>query len=398
MIDEWTGGDGSGGDPQRADRLVAGLMTGTSLDGVDLAVARLRGSGPDMEIEVRATAHRPYSEELRDHILSSVEGEAITWEQAAGLHVGIGRWSAEVTEEMLREMGIAPGELDLLGVHGQTVAHLPEAGSTLQLGAGSVVAARLGVPVVSDFRTADVARGGEGAPLVPYLDWIALTAPDRARLACNLGGIANVTVLPQAASRDAVRAFDTGPANMVVDALARALFDEPFDRDGRRARAGEVCRPLLEERMAEDEFLDRAPPKSTGRARYGPACTRRWIERSRSYELEPEDVIATATAYTAETLRDAYEQYVAPSTAVDEVLLSGGGLRNPVLVEHLRDAFDPVPVRSAAAAGLDPDGKEALCFAVLAHEFANGVSTALPAVTGADRAARLGQLALPPAD
>lgn len=381
-------------------------MTGTSLDGADVACCRIAGTGRALDLEVLATGHLPYPPELHAELLELVELQRAELRTIAVVETALAEWWSEALRRVLADADLDPGVLDLVGVHGQTVVHQPEpvrigdrtAAGTLQLGSGSALAARLRVPVVSDFRTADLALGGQGAPLVPYFDWIVLGRPDRARLVCNLGGIANCTVLPPGPEREEVRAFDAGPANVVIDALARRLFDEPFDRDGHRARTGSISRALLREVRAGDSFPDRSPPKSTGRAEYGAPFAERFAERAAERGCEPEDVLATATEYSARTLYEAYDRFVRPETQVDEVLLSGGGLRNETLVARIAEAFAPIPVRSTAPEGVDPNYKEAICFAVLAHERLEEASAAMPRATGASAAARLGQLALPPAD
>jgi anhydro-N-acetylmuramic acid kinase len=250
------------------------------------------------------------------------------------------------------------------------------------------------VPVVGDFRPADLALGGQGAPLVPYFDYVTSTAPDEDRGLLNLGGIANLTVLPAGGAPTDVRAFDTGPANMVIDALADRLFDEPFDPDGRHAAAGSADHDLLADLLGGD-FFHREPPKSTGREVFGADYVDRLLGAAQSRGLSPEDTMATATLLTAASVYQAYARYVRPEQSVDVLVVSGGGLHNETLMEMLRNAFSPIPVRSAAAYGLDADAKEALCFAVLAHETVNGTPTNLPSVTGASAPTLLGSVSVP---
>lgn len=393
------------GDRTFGPRTVVGVMTGTSMDGADVACVRLRGSGRELDLRPGSTGHVAYPSELRRELLDFVAADRVALERVARLDAVLAEWISGVVGTVLEGTDLPLEEVDLVGSHGQTVVHRPRsepiggrtAAGTIQLGSGSALAARLGRPVVSDFRSADLALGGEGAPLVPYFDWAVLTDERRARLVVNLGGIANLTVLPGSGTRESVRAFDAGPANMVIDALVRRLFEEPFDADGRRAREGSVCADLLDEIRSEDPFPDRAPPRSTGRTEYGPSFVRRLLRRADRLGCTGNDLVATATEYSARVLYESYERFVADRTPVDEVLVSGGGRRNRVLMERIERAFDPVPVRSTAAAGVDPDYKEAICFAVLAHERANGVSAAMPRVTGASAPARLGQIALPPA-
>jgi anhydro-N-acetylmuramic acid kinase len=293
-------------------------------------------------------------------------------------------------------------DLDLVGSHGQTVHHLPEpsdcAGkevrATLQIGNPSTLATQIQVPVVGDFRSADVALGGQGAPLVPYFDYVTCTASDEDRGLLNLGGIANLTVLPANGVPAEVRAFDTGPANMVIDALAERFFDRPYDPDGQHAADGTPDHDLLADLLAGD-FFHREPPKSTGREDFGADYVDRLLGAAQSRSLSSEDTMATATLLTAASVYQAYARYVRPDQSIDALIVSGGGVHNDTLMTMLENAFSPIPVRSATAYDLDPDAKEALCFAVLAHETVNGVPTNLPSVTGASESALLGSISVP---
>ena len=387
---------------RQSPRLVAGLMSGTSLDGVDAVLARLEGSGPDLTVEQEGFVHRPYPDALRTLLHRNSTPEQSSVRDLTRLHVRLAGVYADAVDRVLADAGSSRDALDLVGSHGQTVHHLPEpadcAGeavrATLQIGCPSTLATRLGVPVVGDFRPADMALGGEGAPLVPYFDYVTSTAPDEDRGLLNLGGIANLTVLPAGGRPTDVQAFDTGPANMVIDALADRLFDVPFDPDGQHAAEGRADHDLLADLLSGD-FFHRAPPKSTGRETFGADYVDRLLGAARSRDLAPEDVLATATLLTAASVYQAYARYVRPEQSIDVLIVSGGGLHNETLMTMLRNAFSPIPVRSAAAYGLDADAKEALCFAVLAHETVNGVPTNLPSVTGASRPTLLGSLNVP---
>jgi anhydro-N-acetylmuramic acid kinase len=381
----------------RPERVVAGVMSGTSLDGVDVAVARIRGSGRTLELEQLAFVHTPYPAALRDTLHRNVEAGTSDVRSLSQLNALLGRVFADAVTRTADAAGLGLGGIDLVGSHGHTVHHVPEpepfagadaVASTFQLGDPAVVAAHLGVPVVGDFRTADVALGGQGAPLVPYFDW-ALFADDREhRALLNLGGIANVTALPRGAEPGAIRAFDTGPANMVVDALAQRFYDEPFDRDGAHAAAGTPNEAVLADLLADDYFR-RPPPKSTGREAFGTAYIDALVLRGGA----PDDLLATATALTARSVADALARFAADHP-LDVLVVSGGGTRNAELMRQLTAAVAPLRVCTSAGFGIGPDAKEALCFAVLAHEWCNGVPTNLPSVTGAARPTLLGKLCL----
>jgi len=377
-------------------------MSGTSLDGVDAVIARLSGSGADLSIEQEAFVHRPYPDALRRLLRRTSSADTSSVRDLTRLNVRLASVYAEAVDAALADAGRRREDLDLVGSHGQTVQHRPEptdcAGeevrATLQIGCPSTLANRLGVPVVGDFRPADLALGGQGAPLVPYFDYVTSTSADENRGLLNLGGIANLTVLPAAGTPTDVRAFDTGPANMVIDALADRLFDVPFDPDGRHAAAGSADNDLLADLLSAD-FFRREPPKSTGREDFGADYVDDLLGAARSRGLSPEDTMATATLLTAASVYQAYARYVRPEHSIDVLVVSGGGLHNETLMTMLRNAFSPIPVRSAVAYGLDADAKEALCFAVLAHETVNGVPTNLPSVTGASKPTLLGSLSVP---
>jgi len=383
-------------------RLVGGLMSGTSLDGVDAVIARLEGSGSDLSIDQEAFVHRAYPDALRTLLRRNSSVESSSVRDLTRLNVRLAGVYAEAVDAALAEAGRSRDALDLVGSHGQTVQHRPEpadcAGAavraTLQIGCASTLANRLGVPVVGDFRPADLALGGQGAPLVPYFDYVTSTAPEEDRALLNLGGIANLTVLPADGAPTDVQAFDTGPANMVIDALADRLFDVPFDPDGQHAAEGSADHDLLADLLRAD-FFHREPPKSTGREDFGADYVDDLLGAAQSRGFSSEDTLATATLLTAASIYQAYARYVRPDQSVDVLIVSGGGLHNETLMEMLRNAFSPIPVRSAAAYGLDADAKEALCFAVLAHETVNGVPTNLPSVTGASTPTLLGSLSVP---
>ena len=380
---------------------IVGLMSGTSLDGVDAVLAEVQGHGTNLSVTQEAFAHTPYPEALRERIHNAATNDASV-QEVARLHVRLAHAYATAVDTVLADAGQDRAALDLVGCHGQTVQHLPDAATyagesvraSLQLGNPSTLANRIDVPVVGDFRAADLALGGQGAPLVPYFDYACFTDADEPRGLLNLGGIANLTVLPAGASRDAVRAFDTGPANMVLDALARRLFDDPMDRDGTHAAQGTPDHDLLADLLSLDYF-HREPPKSTGRADFGPGFVDDLLGAAQSRGLNAEDTLATATLLSAGSVYQAYARYIRPEQSIERVIVSGGGVHNDTLMRMLADAFAPIPVESIAERGVDPDAKEALCFAVLAHETVHGVPTSLPSVTGAERAAVLGSLSAP---
>lgn len=386
---------------EKDERFVCGLMSGTSLDGVDAAVARLSGSGRALRCEPLSYIEAPYPKALRTLLLENSSPESSSVRALSQLNVRVAHNYAEAVREAAAAAGLDVADLDLVGSHGQTVHHVPdlegcagrEVRSTLQIGDPSVLANLLRVPVVGDFRLADMACGGQGAPLVPYFDYVLFSDKEETRGLLNLGGIANLTVLPAGAPASATYAFDTGPADMVIDTLMERLFDQPYDENGALAAEGTVHEDFLENLLAEDDYFDRPPPKSTGREHYGAEYAEAMLRRAET--LSARDFMATATALTARSVHYAYEQFVEEKHPFDTLIVSGGGVWNRALMEMLQEAFSGVEVRTSSHYGIDSDAKEALCSAVFAHETVNGQPVNLPAVTGAERATLLGKVCVP---
>jgi anhydro-N-acetylmuramic acid kinase len=377
-------------------------MSGTSLDGVDVVIAKLTGSGPALRIDQRAFLSAAYPPALRQGLLRNSRADTSSVRDLSQLNARLASMYADAVQQALDQVHLTPDDLDLVGSHGQTVHHIPtpedcageSVASTLQIGDPSMLANQLGVPVVGGFRAADMALGGQGAPLVPYFDYVYFTDPGETRLLLNLGGIANVTLLPPGADPGDVLAFDTGPANMVIDALANRLFDRPYDPEGSLAAEGTPNNDLLASLLG-DTYFTQPPPKSTGREYFGTDYVDGLLDAARSRGLSPHDTLATATMLTATTVYQAYARFVRTEHAADVLIAAGGGLHNGTLMQYLADCFSPIPVLPASDYGLDGDAKEALCFAVLAHETLNGVPTNLPSVTGAARPTLLGTICMP---
>lgn len=385
-------------------RTAIGLMSGTSLDGIDAAAVRLEGSGFQLGTELLAFLTIPYPDALRRLLLENSAAATSSVREISQLNVRLAHAYADAVRVLARRAGLPLDAIDAIGCHGQTVYHVPDAEdcagrptrSTLQLGDPSTLACLLGIPVVGDFRLADMALGGQGAPLVPYFDYVYFSKPGENRALLNIGGIANLTALPGTGRIDEVTAFDTGPGNMLIDILALRFFDRDYDEDGRFATRGRVHEVLLAELM-EDDYLHKTPPKSTGREYFDGAYADRIVEWAHHYGINlPEDILATTTAFTAASIASAYRKFIAPRLVVDQFLVSGGGVHNAFLMEDLGRRLAPIPVVSTREIGLDPDAKEAICFAVLAHETLNGVPSNVPGATGASRPAILGKICLPP--
>jgi len=370
---------------------VAGIMSGTSLDGIDVAIVDIRGR----RIQPVAFRSAPYEERVRRAILG-VSNTTTTTAEIARLHVVLGQLYAKAVQQTCRLSRIPLKSIELVGCHGQTIYHQGEqrpflgrpVATTLQIGEASVIAEALGVPVVSDFRTRDMAAGGKGAPLVPYLDYLLFRHAKKGRVALNIGGIANVTAIPPNARPADVSAFDTGPGNMVIDALTAEFTKsrERFDRDGRIAATGRLDRRLLD-RLLADPYYRQLPPKTAGREQYGATFIARLKQR-----LPLRDLITTSTALTAATIALGIERLIQPRMRVDELIAAGGGVHNRTLMGYLQAFLPGVRIAWTTDFGIDPDAKEAVAFAVLAHETYHQRPSNLPSATGAGHAVILGKV------
>jgi anhydro-N-acetylmuramic acid kinase len=356
-----------------SEHLAVGLMSGTSLDGVSAALVRLTADPP--EARLIAFHQEAYAAAERGAIVDTIaRGGA---KELALLHVALGERFAGATLSLLAGAKVSPRDLSFIASHGQTVWHEPGK-ATLQLGDPAVLAERLGVRVVSDFRGRDVAAGGQGAPLVPLVDVMLFGHPERGRLLLNLGGMANVTWVPRRGETGGALAFDTGPGVAVIDAVTRRIDpDAAYDLDGEHARHGRVAPKALAVLIA-DPYFELPPPKSTGRERFGIAFADRVIELAGAGN----DAVATATALTVESVARALERWT-PAAPGDELVISGGGARNPALVEQLAARVQPRPLRSFDQLFFDGEAKEAVAFAFLGLQTLLGRPGNLPGATGA---------------
>ncbi len=364
-------------------------MSGTSADGIDVAIVDFVGS----KLSVRAFGTFPYPEDVRKAVLSASVANAA---DLCHLNFGLGHLFADALIELCRRKRIALSSIDLIGSHGQTVWHQPTGRrfgrvlirSTLQIGEPSVIAARTGITTVADFRPADIAAGGQGAPLVPFADHFLFRHRRKTRVIQNIGGIANLTWLKAGGTISDIIAFDTGPGNMVID---RAVYNVTmgkmnYDKDGRIATKGKVNEPLLNELM-KNQYFRRHPPKTTGRENFGHDFTDAICRMCR---LSPADLVRTVTAFTARSIADAYRRFL--PLYPDEVILCGGGARNPTLVSMLREELAPAEVLFTDDFGIDADAKEAVSFAILARETVRNRPSNVPSATGAKRPAVLGKI------
>lgn len=380
--------------------LVAGIMSGTSADGIDVAVVQIVPGKPRPKLTLVAHQGLAFPAALRRAILAAMNASATSTAELARLNWRLGIAYAEAVNATLKKH---PVKLDLIGCHGQTLYHQPRATAyagrrftcTWQAGEAQVIAATLGIPVVSNFRPADMLAGGQGAPLVPLLDYVLFADARRGRVLQNIGGIANLTAILAGATQDQVIAFDNGPGNMVMDALASELLHEPFDRNGALAAEGVVLAPVLTTALRNPYFQLR-PPRTAGREQFGREYAAKFLAACKRHSRKPEDALATATALTAETIALSYKQFVRSKMkgqAVDYIV-SGGGARNATLMAMLAQRLGPMGCELAASEnfGLPADAKEAAAFALLAWQTWHHLPGNLTAATGAVRPAVLGQV------
>jgi anhydro-N-acetylmuramic acid kinase len=410
--------------------LVLGLMSGTSADAIDVALARISGAPPNVSPKLVNRTSINFPKAIRTEILRVAEQQPITAGELGQLNFRLGEVFADAALTACKRFRITAKKIALIGSHGQTIFHqgqpVPYLGSptasTLQIGEPSIIAARTGVTTVADFRPADIALGGQGAPLVPYADYLLYRHPSMGRVSLNLGGIANITVLPAAAKPSQIFAFDTGPANMLIDALVSHFTRgrQRFDKDATIAQAGRAIPALLDELM-KDPYLKIAPPKSTGREYYGRAYLKTLLSLARRHQAKPADTIRAATIFTALSVVDALHRFVLPRHKIHQLIISGGGARNPLILAQLtaalaastqaesltrtqraaphvrnKPASSKIELLSSAQLGVPEDAKEAFAFALMAYETFHRRPANLPSATGARGVAILGKISYAP--
>lgn len=380
--------------------LAIGLMSGTSADGMDAALVRIKGWGLGTCVEQLSFVSLPYEPQVRSAILRLAGGESGGTHELSLFHFLLGELSLEACLRVCEAAGVAPSEIDFVGSHGQTLYHAPVAEpylgrsvrATLQMGEPSVIAEGLGCPVVSDFRVRDMVAGGLGAPLVPYTEYLLYRSETQTVGLQNIGGIGNLTVLPRGGALSDTYAFDTGPGNMVMDQLVQRMTQgaRRYDEGGALAAQGTVSDALLSF-LLDDPYLSLRPPKTTGREVYGSAYVDRLTARAGELGVSPLDALATATRFTAECVRVAIERFCPQRP--QRLIVGGGGSRNPVLMGFLRKLLD-MPVDTNESLGFDSDAKEAVAFAVLANECLHGVANNVPTATGARHPVVMGKVSL----
>ena len=387
-------------------RRVVGMMSGTSVDGVDAALVEISGTDSEPKVKLLAFENKPYPPQVREKIFSLFTPANATVDKVGYMNFLLGEIYAKSALSVIEKAGMKPEEIDVIGSHGQTIWHAPIPESpdgipvayTVQIGEGSVIAERTGILTVSDFRVADMAAGGQGAPLVPFSEYLLYCREKETILLQNIGGIGNMTVMPAGAKPRDVFAFDTGPGNMIIDAVISAVTggEKTYDTGGETAAKGKVCNALLDI-LKEEPYYRQPLPKTTGREHFGVQYTEKILIWRKENPIPVEDLLATVTDLTAYSIADAYERYVLPKYQASEIIVGGGGSYNATLLRFMKERFAPhgVAVRTQEDLGLSSDAKEAVAFALMADCCMRGKANTLPSVTGAEHPAVMGKISQP---
>ena len=406
---------------------VIGLMSGTSADGIDACLVEISGNGLHTRINVLVSETYPYDETTRTAILDTCNPETGTVDKVCQLNFHLGKLFANAATSIANKAHISIKDIDLIGSHGQTIYHLPNqttmektedrsresnsntvdidafkketwdlphSRSTLQIGEPSVIAQETGVTTVADFRPRDMAAGGQGAPLVPYVDFLLFRDKEKGRALQNIGGIANVTILPKNCSINDVIAFDTGPGNMIIDRITELVTNttQHFDESGKLAERGKIHDSLLAALLAHP-YLSKPPPKTTGREEFGISFADNLYKDGTHSGIKDLDILATVTAFTARSIADSYKHWILPKHHLSDVILSGGGSHNNTLIKFLKQYLEPsIQIHTINKFGISPNAKEALAFAILANETISGNPNNIPSATGAREAVIMGKI------
>lgn len=378
-------------------KIVIGLLSGTSVDAVDAILLQISGNGVNSKIKVIDFTSHPIPEKIRLAVFKNSDKKTARIEEISRLNVILGAIFSDAVLKLMRKNRLTSDNIDMIGSHGQTIHHLPEKDnynayrvkSTMQIGDPSIIANLTGITTIGDFRIADCAVDGDGAPLVPYLDHILFTHKTENRALLNIGGISNITVLKKNASKKDVFAFDTGPGNMLIDGFMYHLFRKKFDKNGVIASKGKVNIELFTY-LAKDKGYSSAPPKSTGREHYGIEFQKKVLNKFK--KLNKNDFIRTVTEFTAFTIWHNYINFIKPVCRIEELIVSGGGAENPVLMKALKDYFTGIKVSRLKQNGITVHNKEAVLFAVLANECISGNPANMNKVTGSTKDVILGKI------
>jgi len=380
---------------EKNERYVIGLMSGTSADGIDAALVKISGSYTSTTVEEIAFEVYEYPADVRERIFRLFDSASPA--ELCHMNFLIGKHFALAANNIAKKAGINIRDVDLIGSHGQTIYHIPEPceeyplKSTLQIGESAIIAHDTGVVTVSDFRVADMAAGGVGAPLVPYTEFLLYSDAGKNIALLNIGGIGNITAIPQNACANDIIAFDTGPGNMIIDHLVQKIYSQNYDKNGDIAASGTACPQILAQLM-DDRFIKKAPPKATGREYYGKNFSENFYSICKNANKLDADIIATATALTAQSISYSIKQYVPFEIA--QLIVGGGGAYNHTLMQMLRSRMPKIDITTHENLNKNSNAKEAIAFAILANETINGNTSNLPSVTGASCRKILGKISL----
>ena len=387
-------------------KLIIGLMSGTSVDGIDAAIVEIAGHSLKTEVDLIAFETFPFPTGVPQRILALCQPDTGRVDDICEMNFYIGHLFAEAVKHILQKSGMSANDIDLIGSHGQTIHHLPKdvnSGckgsrypSTLQVGEPAVIAHETGIPTIADFRVADMAAGGQGAPLVSYPDYLLFRDSAKTVGLLNIGGIANLTVLPANGTFDTVCAADTGPGNMCIDAVVSEITErvERYDKAGKRAALGTAHQPLIDEWL-QHPFFQLSPPKTTGREIFGHTYAMECLATCREHELSDNDCIATLTELTVQTIVGYIEQFITEQSPIDTLYVSGGGVHNQTIMRRLGELLSDTTVESVGNSDISADAKEAIAFAILANETLHGNAGNLPSATGASVRKVLGKFVCP---
>lgn len=381
---------------------VIGLMSGTSCDGLDIALIEVSGSGENLKYIFLAGKTITYSQPQKNSIVKVLSSDKIDIKYISQLNFYLAQIWAEMVISFLKEIDIPISQIDLVSSHGQTIWHQPasesfndiQVSSTLQIGDPSVLANILKIPVVGDFRIADVALGGQGAPLIPYYDWVIFKNSGKNILSINIGGMSNFTLIPKSRNFNDVEGFDCGPGNVLIDMAMQELYNKSKDENGAIAFSGELSDDLLHFIKSVDNFVESKPPKSTGRELYNKSFIHRIIEYSNNNRISNEDIIHTLSEYTVFAIHTNYHLFIEENSIVEEIVVSGGGINNLFIMDKLNEYFPNQSVNIISDYGIDNDLKEAIGFAILANETVKGNPSNIPNVTGAKKPTILGKFCI----
>lgn len=378
--------------------LAVGLMSGTSLDGIDAALVEIKGSGINTKVDLLEFETFKIPSEIKNEIKKACLEDKSSVDLICSLNFKLGNLFADAVIDILNKANIDIEQLDYIASHGQTIYHIPKdreglVKSTLQIGEASVIAYKTNTLVISNFRVMDMAANGEGAPLVPYTEYILYSEKEKGIALQNIGGIGNVTVLPESNLIDDIFAFDTGPGNMAIDEACNILFGIPYDKDGKIASSGFVNDEMLNELM-KMKYIHEKPPKTTGREDFGQRFVEKIIDKYS--QLKSEDIIATLTMFTAKSISYNYKKFIIPNNKLEKVIIAGGGAHNKTLIKFIKEELEGIEVLIQEDLGFSSDAKEAIAFAVLGNETLNNNFSNVPSATGANEKVILGQITMSP--